>query len=102
MVQNVTGSFRRSPPRRRMSCSSVAWMTDPDPRKSSALKNACVPRLKIPPTRAPGPPPRAPPRAPHVLLLGGVDARPRPQEEQRLEERMRPQVEDRGDGRADA
>ncbi len=32
----------------RMSCSSeTAWMTEPEPRNSSALKKACVNRWKI-------------------------------------------------------
>ena len=42
-VQNVTGIFFRRPPIFSMSCSpDIAWMTEPEPRKSSALKNACV------------------------------------------------------------
>ena len=56
IVQYVTGILRRSPPIFRMSCSfPVAWMTEPDPRKSSALKNACVARWKIAATGAPTP-----------------------------------------------
>ena len=43
MLTNVTGMYIFSPPIRRMSCSSsIAWMTEPLPRKSNALKNACV------------------------------------------------------------
>ena len=36
-----------SPPIFRMSNVPVAWLTEPEPRKSSALKNACVKRWKI-------------------------------------------------------
>ena len=43
MVRNVHGIFLRRPPILRRSCSpESAWITLPDPRKSSALKNACV------------------------------------------------------------
>src|SRR5216117_1078731 len=53
IVQYVTGSLRRSPPILRMSCSPPRpWMTDPDPRNSSALKNAWVARWKIAATGA--------------------------------------------------
>ena len=39
--------YERSPPMRRMSKLCVAWLTEPAPRKSSALKKACVNRWKI-------------------------------------------------------
>ena len=39
----VCGILAHSCPIFRMSCSPLmAWITDPDPRNSSALKNACV------------------------------------------------------------
>ncbi len=42
-VAAVIGMNLRSAPMRRMSCSScMPWMTEPAPRKSSALKNAWV------------------------------------------------------------
>ena len=42
-VAAVTGSHRRSPPIRFMSCSSWRpWITDPAPRNNRALKKACV------------------------------------------------------------
>ncbi len=42
-VNAVTGMKIRSRPILRMSCSScIPWMTEPDPRNSSALKKACV------------------------------------------------------------
>ena len=42
-VTAVTGMILRKAPMRRMSCSScMPWITEPAPRKSSALKNACV------------------------------------------------------------
>ena len=42
-VPKVHGIFRRRPPILRMSCSpDIAWMTEPEPRKRSALKKACV------------------------------------------------------------
>ena len=45
MVQKVQGIFLRNPPMLRRSCSpESAWITLPAPRKSSALKNACVTR----------------------------------------------------------
>ena len=54
MVQNVIGIFLRRPPMLRMSCSPAsAWITLPAPRKSSALKNACVIRWKMPAENAP-------------------------------------------------
>ena len=41
---------------RRMSCSPpIAWITEPLPRKSSALKNACVIRWNAPAENAPTP-----------------------------------------------
>ncbi len=47
-VQYVIGMYLRSPPIRRRSCSWwSAMITDPAPRNSSALKNACVIRWKI-------------------------------------------------------
>ena len=49
-VQNVRGILDRRPPIRKMSCS---WwqpkITEPEPRKSSALKKACVVRWNIAP-----------------------------------------------------
>ncbi len=51
IVAAVIGIFRRSPPILCMSCSSLmAWITDPAPRKRSALKKAWVMRWKIPAT----------------------------------------------------
>ena len=56
MVPCVHGSLRASPPMRRRSCSSEsAWITEPAPRKSSALKKAWVIRWKIPAEKAPTP-----------------------------------------------
>jgi len=50
------GSARFSPPMFRRSCSPAsAWMTAPEPRNSSALKNACVYRWKMPAAYAPTP-----------------------------------------------
>ena len=47
-VAAVIGMNFRSRPIRRMSCSScMPWITDPDPRNSSALKKACVTMWKI-------------------------------------------------------
>jgi hypothetical protein len=47
-VTAVTGMNFRRPPMRRMSCSPCSpWITDPEPRKSSALKNACVTMWKM-------------------------------------------------------
>ena len=44
----VIGMNLRSAPILRMSCSScIPWITEPDPRNSSALKNACVIMWKI-------------------------------------------------------
>ena len=41
---------------RRMSCSSfMPWMTEPLPRKSRALKKACVIRWNAPAANAPTP-----------------------------------------------
>ena len=43
IVMKVTGMNVRSAPMRRMSCSpAIAWMTEPLPRNSSALKKAWV------------------------------------------------------------
>ena len=42
-VAAVIGISLRSMPMWRMSCSScIPWMTEPEPRNSSALKKACV------------------------------------------------------------
>ena len=42
-VAAVIGMTLRSAPMRRMSCSScMPWMTEPEPRNSSALKKAWV------------------------------------------------------------
>ena len=50
IVTQVIGMYLRSPPMRRMSCSwCMAMIAEPAPRNSSALKNACVIRWKIPP-----------------------------------------------------
>ncbi|MNC97161.1 hypothetical protein D3C83_147260 [compost metagenome] len=46
-VANVMGIILRRPPMSRMSKVLVAWLTLPEPRKSSALKKACVTRWKI-------------------------------------------------------
>ena len=63
-VAPVIGMNLRRPPMRRMSwastgswptTSSMAWITDPEPRKSMALKNAWVTRWNIPATGAPQP-----------------------------------------------
>ena len=44
----VIGMKRRSRPIRRMSCSScIPWITEPEPRKSSALKKAWVTMWKM-------------------------------------------------------
>ena len=60
----VIGILPRRPPIRRMSCastgscpttSSMAWITEPEQRKSIALKKACVTRWNIPATGAPQP-----------------------------------------------
>ena len=49
IVTKVTGRYFFRLPMRRMSCSpAIAWMTEPLPRKSSALKNACVIRWNAP------------------------------------------------------
>ncbi len=48
-VPAVIGMYFRSPPMRRMSCSScMPWITEPAPRNSNALKNACVIMWKMP------------------------------------------------------
>ena len=48
-VQYVIGMYFRSPPMRRMSCSwCMPMITEPAARNSSALKNACVIRWKMP------------------------------------------------------
>ena len=55
-VMKVIGILCRSPPILRMSCSPpIAWMTEPEPRKRQALKNACVIRWKTPAAYAPTP-----------------------------------------------
>ena len=63
-VAEVIGMYRRSPPIRRMSwastgswptTSSMAWITEPEPRKSMALKKAWVTRWNMPATGAPQP-----------------------------------------------
>ena len=46
-VQNVTFMSFRSPPISLMSFECTAWITEPAPRNSSALKNACVNRWNI-------------------------------------------------------
>ncbi len=47
-VTKVTGMWRRMPPMSLMSLECTAWISDPAPRNSSALKNPCVNRWKIP------------------------------------------------------
>ena len=45
IVQNVTGMRLRSPPILRMSCSPpMAWITEPEQRKSRPLKKPCTNR----------------------------------------------------------
>ena len=58
-VQNVIGMNLRSPPISRMSNEWCVppWLTDPAPRKRSALKNAWVKRWKTAATHAPTPSP---------------------------------------------
>ena len=52
----VIGISLRSAPMRRMSCSwCMPWMTEPEPRNSSALKNAWVTMWKMAATYAPDP-----------------------------------------------
>ena len=45
-VMKVIGIDIRSPPILRMSKVLVEWLTEPEPRNSNALKNACVIRWK--------------------------------------------------------
>ena len=45
-VMKVIGMMCRKPPILRISNVLVAWLTEPEPRKSSALKKACVIRWK--------------------------------------------------------
>src|SRR3989442_13884546 len=53
-VRAVAGILPHSAPILRMSCSpESAWITLPEPRKRSALKNAWVIRWKIPAAKAP-------------------------------------------------
>ena len=54
-VQNVVGIRSRSPPMSLMLFECTAWMTEPAPRKSNALKNAWVNRWKIPAVTPLGP-----------------------------------------------
>ena len=55
-VGKVSGRYFANPPILRMSCSPLSeWMTDPEPRKSSALKNACAIIKKIAAEYAPTP-----------------------------------------------
>src|ERR1700674_5969051 len=56
MVQCVMGMRLCRSPMLRMSCSPLmAWITDPDPRNSSALKKACVKTWKTQAENAPTP-----------------------------------------------
>ena len=49
IIQKVKGISFRNPPMLRMSCSwCIAWITEPAPRNSSALKKAWVKRWKMP------------------------------------------------------
>ena len=58
IAAQVHGSFRASPPIFRMSCSWWhAWITDPDPKKSAALKKACVTTWNMPVAMNPVPTP---------------------------------------------
>ena len=62
-LTEATGRKRASPPYRRMSCSSsMAWITDPEPRNSPALKNPCASSSAIANTYPVGPRP-----APRVM-----------------------------------
>src|SRR5213082_224863 len=55
-VQRVIGVYLARPPIFRMSCSWwQARITEPDPRKRQALKNACVIRWKMPAQYTPTP-----------------------------------------------
>ncbi len=55
-VPAVIGMYFFSPPMRLMSCSPPSpWITEPEPRKSSALKKACVTMWKIAAWYAPTP-----------------------------------------------
>ena len=55
-VPKVQGIRRQSPPILRMSCSPPsAWITEPEPRKSRALKKACVNRWNTATPNAPTP-----------------------------------------------
>ena len=59
-VQNVMGMDLRSPPMSFFMSKEWCepeWLTDPAPRKSSALKNAWVKRWKTAPTQEPTPSP---------------------------------------------
>jgi len=54
----VIGIFARRPPILRMSCSPLmAWITEPEPRKRQALKNAWVMTWNSPAVNAPTPTP---------------------------------------------
>jgi hypothetical protein len=56
IVARVDGMYFARPPIFFMSCSpEQPWMTDPEPRKRHALKNACVIRWKIAAVNAPTP-----------------------------------------------
>ncbi len=47
-VTNVTGIFFRRPPMSTMLLLWTAWITDPEPRNSRALKKPWVKRWKMP------------------------------------------------------
>ena len=56
MARKVSGSFFQRPPILRMSCSPpTAWITEPAPRKSVALKKAWVKTWKSEASKAPTP-----------------------------------------------
>ena len=56
IVQKVTGRCFFRPPMCRMSCwPAIAWITEPEQRKSRALKKACVMRWNAPAAYAPTP-----------------------------------------------
>ncbi len=55
-VQNVIGMYLHKPPILRMSCSwCIAMITEPAAKNSSALKNACVIKWKMPAAYADAP-----------------------------------------------
>ena len=57
-VVNVVGMYFFRPPISLMLLECTAWITDPEPRNSSALKKAWVKRWKIAATGPPTPSPK--------------------------------------------